>query len=62
MQAWELVSIVSEELWTKVCNTVQESANKATPKENKKAQWLSEEALQKAKEGRGSTSQGEGEK
>ena len=41
-----------EELWTEVCNTVQEAVNKTIPKEmkSKKAKWLSEEALQIAKE------------
>ena len=40
---------VPEELWTEVCTTVQEAATKTTPKKNKrkKANWLSEEALQK---------------
>ena len=38
---------VPEELWTKVCNIVQEVANKTIPekKRSKKAKWLSEEAL-----------------
>ena len=37
-----------EELWEKVCNTVQEVVNKTIPKKkkSKKAKWLSEEALQ----------------
>ena len=37
-----------EQLWTEVCNTVQKSVTKTIPKKNecKKAQWLSEEALQ----------------
>ena len=37
-----------EELWTEVCDTVQEAGIKTTPKEKKckKAKWLSEEALQ----------------
>ena len=36
------------ELWVEVCNTVQKSVTKTIPKKNecKKAQWLSEEALQ----------------
>ena len=36
------------ELWTKVCDTVQEARIKTIPKKKKckKAQWLSEEALQ----------------
>ena len=43
-----------EELWTEVCNIVQEAVNKTIPKnkKSKKAKWLSEEALklQKNKE------------
>ena len=40
---------VSEELWTEVCDTVQEAGIKTIPKKKKckKAKWLSEEALQK---------------
>ena len=30
-----LVNSVPEELWTEVCNIVQEAANKASPKKNK---------------------------
>ena len=37
-----------EELWTEVCDIVQETVIKIIPMENKckKAKWLSEEALQ----------------
>ena len=37
-----------EELWTEVCNTVQEAEIKTIPKKKKckKAKWFSEEALQ----------------
>ena len=37
-----------EELWTEVCNTVEEAVIKTIPKKKKrnKAKWLSEEALQ----------------
>ena len=37
-----------EELWTKICDTVQETGSKTIPKKKKckKAQWSSEEALQ----------------
>ena len=37
-----------EELWTEVCDIVQEAIIKAIPKKKKckKAKWLSEEALQ----------------
>ena len=39
-----------EELWTEVCDIVQESVNKTIPKKKKfkKAKWLSEAALQRA--------------
>ena len=46
----DLVNSVPEDLWTEVCNIVQEVANKTTPKKNKKVKWLSEEALQIAGE------------
>ena len=48
----ELVSSVPEELWTEVHNIVQEAAKETIPKKkkSKKAKWLSEEALQIAKE------------
>ena len=40
---------VLEELWTEVCNMVQEAVIKTIPKKKKckKAKWLSEEVLQK---------------
>ena len=39
-----------EELWTEVCNIVEEVVTKIIPKKKKckKAKWLSEEALQTA--------------
>ena len=51
-----------EELWTEVCDTVQEAMIKTIPKKKKckKAKWLSEEALQIA-EKRGEA-KGKGEK
>ena len=55
----DLVNSVPEDLWTEVCNIVQEVANKTTPKKNKKVKWLSEEALQIAGEGREVKSNGE---
>ena len=44
-----MIDRVPEELWTEVCDIVQEAGIKTIPKKNKckKAQWLSEEALQK---------------
>ena len=42
-----LIDRVPEELWTEVCDIVQESGIKTIPKKkkHKKAKWLSEEAL-----------------
>ena len=47
-----LVERMPKELWTEVCNTVQETVTKIIPKKKKgkKAKWLSEEALQTAGE------------
>ena len=44
----DLIGRVPEELWTEVCNIVQEVVNKTILKKKKcnKAQQLSEEALQ----------------
>ena len=50
----DLVDRVSEELWTEVCNVVQEAVTKTIPKKKKckKAKWLSKKALQIAEEKR----------
>ena len=50
----DLVDRVPEELWMEVHNTVQEAVTKTIPKKKKykKAKWLSEKALQIAKERR----------
>ena len=44
----DLIDRVPEELWTEVCDAVQETGIKTIPKKKKckKAEWLSEEALQ----------------
>ena len=44
----DLIDRVPEELWTKVCDIVQEAVIKNIPKKQKcrNAKWLSEEALQ----------------
>ena len=44
----DMVDRMLEELWTEVCNIVQEVVIKIIPKKNKhiKAKWMSEEALQ----------------
>ena len=53
---------MSEELWTEVCDIVQEAVSKTVPKKKKckKAKWLSEEALQIAV--KGNEAKGKGEK
>ena len=49
----DLIDRMPEELWTEVCDIVQEAVIKTIPKKKKckKAKWLSEEALQKVKRG-----------
>ena len=53
-----------EELWTEVCDIVQETGIKTVPKKKKckKAKWLSEEALQIAVKRRDSKGKGEKER
>ena len=43
----DLIERVPEELWTEVCDIVQEAVIKTIPKKKKckKAKWLSQEAL-----------------
>ena len=55
---------VPEELWTEVCNIVQEAEIKTIPqkKKCKKAKWLSEEALQIAEKRREAKGKGEKER
>ena len=57
----DLVDRVPEELWKGVHSIVQEAADKTIPKKekSKKAQWLSEEALQIVKEQREVKGKGE---
>ena len=53
---------MSEELWTEVCNIVQEMVIKTIPKKKKKckkAKWLSVEALRIAKKRREVKGKGE---
>ena len=49
-----LIDRVPEELWTEVCNIVEETVNNNIPKKKKckKAKWLSEKALQIAEKRR----------
>ena len=60
----DLIDTVSDELWTEVCDIVQETGIKTIPMEKKckKAKWLSEEALQIAVKRREVKSKGEKEK
>ena len=53
-QGLNLIDRVPEELWTEVCDIVQETGSKTIPKKKKckKARWLSEEALQIAEKRR----------
>ena len=55
---------VPEELWTEVCNIVQETVIKTIPKKQKckKAKWFSEEALQIAEKRREAKGKGEKER
>ena len=60
----DLIDRVSDELWTEVCDIVQETGSKIIPKKKKckKAKWLSEEALQIAVKRREAKSKGEKER
>ena len=53
-----------EELWTEICDIVQEAVIKTIPKKKKckKAKWLSEEALQVAEKRRQVKGKGEKER
>ena len=55
---------MSDELWTEVCDIVQETGSKIIPKKKKckRAKWLSEEALQIAVKRREAESKGEKER
>ena len=57
----DLIDRVPEELWEEVPDIVQEAVVKTMPKEKKckKAEWLSEEALQIAEKSREAKGKGE---
>ena len=59
-----LIDRVPDELWTEVCDIVQETGIKTIPKKKKckKAKWLSEEALQIAVKKKEAKSKGEKER
>ena len=63
-QGLDLIDRIAEELWTEVCDIIQEAGIKTIPKEKKckKAKWLSEEALQIAVKRREVKSKGEKER
>ena len=60
----DLIDRVPDELWTEVCDIVQEAGIKTIPMEKKykKVEWLSEEALQIAVKRREAKSKGEKER
>ena len=60
----DLIDRVPEELWTKVCNTVQEVVIKTISKRKKckKAKWLPEKTLQTAEKRREAKGKGEKER
>ena len=60
----DLIDRVPDELWTEVHDIVQETGIKTVPmeKKDKKAKWLSEEALQRAVKRREVKSKGEKER
>ena len=60
----DLIDRVPEELWTEVCDIVQEAVIKNIPKKKKckKTKWLSKEALQTAMKRREAKGKGEKER
>ena len=60
----DLMDRVPEELWTEVCDIIQEAVIKTIPKKKKckKAKWLSEQALQTARKRREAKGKGERER
>ena len=63
-QGLDLTDRVSDEIWSEVCDIVQETGSKTIPMEKKckTAKWLSEEALQIAVKRREVKSKGEKER
>ena len=60
----DMINRVPEELWTEVCDIVQEAVIKIIPKKNKckKANWLTEKALQIAEKRREAKGKGKKER
>ena len=46
LKGLDLIDRLHDELWTEVCDIVQETGIKTMEKKCRKAKWLSEEALQ----------------
>ena len=63
-KALDLRERVPDELWTEVCDIVQETGSKTIPKKKncKKAKWLSKEALQITEKRKEMKSKGEKER
>ena len=63
LKGLNLIDRLADELWTQVCDIVQETGIKTIPKEKKckKAKWLSGEALQIAENRIEAKSKGEKE-
>ena len=63
-KGFDLIDRVSDELWTEVCDIVQEAGIKTIPKKKRgnKAKCLSEEALQIADKRREAKGKGEKER
>ena len=64
LKGLDLIDRVPDELWTEVCDIVQETGSKTIPKKKKckKAKWLSKEALQTAEKRREAKNKGEKER
>ena len=60
----DLINRVPDELWTEVCDIVQETGIKTIPKKEncKKAKWVSEEAIRTAEQRRDVKGKGEKER
>ena len=63
-KGFDLIDRVPEELWTEVCDIVQEAVIKTITKKKKckKAKWLSEDTLQIAEKRREAKGKGEKER
>ena len=64
LKGLDLIDRVPEELWTEICDIVQEAGIKTIPKKKKckKAKWLSEKDLKIAEKKRRRKEKGKGEK